>query len=101
MTGEGLNRSLRMIPFVRLHGANDGQLVHVLRDARENLRNLHSSRIRGNGSEAAIPFHIPTIEMTDPALQPDQNNRLRFGLRSGGTRGSMPKPERSETAENH
>ena len=45
MTSEGLNRSLRMTPFVRFHGSNDGQLVHVLRNTRENLRNLHSRRI--------------------------------------------------------
>src|SRR5262245_38845491 len=84
MTGEGLNRPLWMIPFVRFHGSNDGQLVHVLRHARENLRNLHAGGVRRNRPEAAIALHIPTIQMADSTFQPDHNHRLAFGL-SGRT----------------
>ena len=102
MTCESLNRSLRMIPFVRFHGANDGQLVHVLGDARKDLGNLNSRRIRRNRPEAAIPFHVPAIEMADSALQPDQDDRLRFGLRSCSTpKESTPTPARCGKAESH
>ena len=95
MTGESLNRSLWMIPFVRFHGSNNGQLVHVFRNSRENLRNLDSRGIRSNGPETAIPFHIPAIEMADSTFEPNQNNRLRFGLRSCRSRRAQCKSLRA------
>src|SRR5262245_4342249 len=81
---ESLNRSLRMIPFVRFHGADDRQFVHVLRNAWKNLGDLNSRSVRRNGSESAIPLYVPAIDMADPSFKPDQDHSLSFGSGSGG-----------------
>src|SRR5262249_15149144 len=86
---ERLDRSLRMVPFVCFHRANNGQLVHVLRYAWEDLRDLDARSIRGNRSEAAISFDVPAVQMADSSLEPYQNDRLCFGLRRRSQRASQ------------
>src|SRR5262245_18065683 len=86
MSCERLDRSLRMVPFVCFHGANNGQLVHVLRYARKDLRDLDSRGIRRNWSETAISFDVPAVQMADPSFKPYQNDRLCFSLGSSSQR---------------
>ena len=85
MTCQGLNRSLWVIPLIRFHGTDDGQLVHVPGDVGKNFGNLDSWRVGRNGSETAITLHIPTVDMADPAFQPDQDDSLSFGSGSRNT----------------
>ena len=83
MTRQGLNRSLGMIPFIRFHGTDDGQTVHVLGDARKNFGNLDSGSVGRDRFETGVALDIPTVQMADPALEPDQDDSLSFGLGSG------------------
>src|SRR5262245_38294933 len=78
--------SVWIVPFVCFHGANNGQLIHVLRYAWEDLRDLDARGIRRNRSESAVSLDVPAVEVADPSLEPYQNNRLSLGLRSRSQR---------------
>ena len=78
MAAQRLDGSLRMIALLRAHGADDRQLVHVPGDTWKNLGNLHAGGIRRDGSETAVRFNVPGVEMAEAAFEPQQNTGLGF-----------------------
>ena len=65
-----------MIALLRAHGADDGQLVHVLGHTWKDLGNLHTGGIRRDGPESAIRFNVPGVEVAEAAFEPQQKQAL-------------------------
>ena len=70
MACQSLNSALRMVSFLRLHGADDRQLVHVLGDLGKDLGDLDARGIGRDGLEAAVALYVPGVQMADAALEP-------------------------------
>ena len=62
-----------VVVFLGVHRADDRQLVHLFGHIRQQLRDLNSRCVGGNGFEGAVGFGIPSVDVARSAVQPQKN----------------------------
>ena len=72
-----------MIPLLAVHGADDGQLVHMPRHPWKRLGDLNPGHVGRDRFEIAVGLGIPHVHVGRTAGKPDENDRLGLLARTG------------------
>ena len=83
MSGHSVVGAFGMIPFLAVHGADDGQLVHLPRHPGKRLGDLNPGHVGRDGFEIAVGLGIPHVHVGRAAGKPDENDRLGLLARTG------------------
>ena len=100
-----VDRTSLMGGFVVGHRADDCQSVRNLRESRHVIRELNARNLRRNRRELApdigrrIWLGVESVVMRNSTLQPEQNDRLRFGRVIRFRQSLLPKNRREREPE--
>ena len=83
MSGDGVMKTLQMVVLLGVHGADDGQLVHLPGSSGKQLRDLDSIHASGDGLKRAVGLGVPGVDLAGAAIEPDQDAGLSLSRSPG------------------